>query len=420
MADPSTPTWALDDDEPTPEEHTAALVQALRSRGQQAQPALEDFARQRQLGNLGTLIGGPLQGIGQSLLSDARNQEQLASTAAYRQALVDNTRTRNESQDRFRKTLEGVKTQDQQDQENHVGKYAQADQTVTTDDGVFRVNKFDPNDKTKIGNAPRKLTRGGGGAPAAPVTLETAAPWEIAAAKDYERTHTLPPLGKDVASKKRILDLHAQLFGNGGSAGSAADFGTDKASLGHAKSQLDAVNGFIGTFDKNIGMLEEAAKGLKSSNSPFLNKGLRWYQENVEGDPALTAFRNALTTVNSEGAKINSGSTGQGGTPISIIAEMEHNLGPNATPAQVVAALKVLRRDSENRRSALSGNVGSIQKRMGISHATDGNSEAVPAGSAPTPALQPGEVLMRDPKGVPHAVPQAQVKAALEHKWTQG
>jgi hypothetical protein len=84
--------------------------------------------------------------------------------------------------------------------------------------------KITVDDATKPLKPSKGSSGGGGGTPAASLTPESAPPWMVSAARDYHVTHQLPPLGKDVASKKAILALHSQLYGDGGAAGSASDF----------------------------------------------------------------------------------------------------------------------------------------------------------------------------------------------------
>lgn len=188
-----------------------------------------------------------------------------------------------------------------------------------------------------------------------------------AAARRYIQTGEMSDVGHDPGGRSRraILARAEELAPGSNVAWNKAVYAADKASLEHLQPQADAVSGFIRTFDKNLEMLEESVKKLQSADRPALNKGLRWFQENVSGDPALTGFKQALSTVTSEAGKINSGSTGAGGVPISVMQEMEHNLPPNATPAQIVEALKVLRKDSENRLEAMHEQVGAIKGRLG-------------------------------------------------------
>lgn len=235
-----------------------------------------------------------------------------------------------------------------------------------------------------------------------------------AVAHQLHQTGKMPSLGTDPGGRnERIIRArHAVLYPNDNLAANAAMNEADAESLKRFQSQADAVSGFIRTFDKNLDLLEEIAAKLQSADRPVLNKGLRWFQTHASGDPALTAFRQALSTVTSEAGKINSGSTGAGGVPLSVMDEMERNLPADATPAQIVAALKVLRRDSENRHEAMKEQLGAIKSRLGIQR-----KPAEKSTKSGVPALRKGEVLMIDTKGRRHAVSDADVKEAESHGW---
>lgn len=346
--------------EPTAQEKAQAMAAALRGR------KVADV--QRQAGLLGQLTGDRvLAPLGHSLMNMGQQ--------GYARA---DTEDRNQAMAQYHRDLITARMQPKP-----------PDMAITTTpDGVtLGVDKHDPTAAPRVlHTAMSKLGKGGGSGagtskPEAPVTLETAAPWEVAAAKDYIKTKQLPPLGKDIASKKRIMALSSLLNGDGGVAETAAGFGADKSSLGHIQQQADAVNSFTRTFDKNINILEDSLGKLNSSNSPFANKGLRWLQSHATGDPSYTAFVNSLNTVRSELGKINSGSTGAGGVPISLLQEMEHGLPEDATPAQIAAALKVYRKDSENRRAAMDEQLTEIHGRM--------------SGKKAAPASEPGASLPR-------------------------
>lgn len=188
-----------------------------------------------------------------------------------------------------------------------------------------------------------------------------------AVAQQLHQTGKMPSLGTDPGGRneRAIRARHAELYPNDNLAANTATNEANAESLKNLQPQADTINSFIRTFDKNLGTLEAIASKLQSSNAPALNKGLRWYQTNVSGDPTLSAFRQALSTVTSEAGKINSGSTGSGGVPISMLQEMEHNLPVDATPKQIVEALNVLRKDSENRRDAIQEQLGVIKGRLG-------------------------------------------------------
>lgn len=215
------------------------------------------------------------------------------------------------------------------------------------------------------------------------------------AARQFLQSGEMPELGRDPGSRlhRAIMQRAEELAPGSNIAANRATYAADKASLEHLQPQVDAVSSFIRTFDKNLKMLEKSAAKLKSTNSPALNKGLRWYQTTVSGDPNLTAFKQALSAVTSEAGKINSGSTGQGGVPISVLEEMERNLPENATPDQIVGALKVLRQDSENRRAAMREQLGEIKSRFQTAAP-----KAKPAASVPR-KLPPGITHIRTVKG---------------------
>ena len=216
------------------------------------------------------------------------------------------------------------------------------------------------------------------------------------AARQFIQSGEMPDIGRDPGSRlhRAILQRAEELGPGSNIAANKATYTADKASLEHLQPQVDAVSGFIRTFDKNLKMLEKSVAKLKSSGSPALNKGLRWYQSTVSGDPNLTAFRQALSAVTSEAGKINSGSTGQGGVPISVMEEMERNLPENATPDQIVGALKVLRQDSENRRAAMREQISEVKSRF---QATTPKAKTTPG--ARKGGLPPGITHLRTVNG---------------------
>lgn len=233
------------------------------------------------------------------------------------------------------------------------------------------------------------LTPAGGASPAQAMGMDGSLD---AAARQYNTTGEIPDLGRDPGGllHRAIINRAHELDPSANIPANKAAYKADSASLEHAQGQADAVNGFTRTFDKNVGILQDALGKLNSSNNPLANKALRYLQEHGSGDPNFTAFNNALNTVRSELGKINSGSTGQGGVPISLLQEMETGLPADATPKQVFSALKVYRQDSENRRSAMQEQIDEIKGRMG------GKSAKRPASGAGAP---PGITHVRTVNG---------------------
>jgi hypothetical protein len=229
-------------------------------------------------------------------------------------------------------------------------------------------------------------------------------------AQQYVNTGQLPQMGAGItaaALRRAVINRAPELAGGatpgvrgtGGNArvvpdmaGAAGDYKANTESLKHMQQQADAVNGFTRTLDKNIGVLEQSLKNLSSSNSPLLNKALRWAQKNATANPDLTAFVNAVNTVRSEVAKINSGATGSGGAPIAVLQEMEHGLSDDMTPAQIMAAIRVYLKDSENRRQSMDEQMQEIRGRIG------NKKTAAPTGPHGPTVVQNGVTYTWNPK----------------------
>lgn len=340
-------------DEPDPKAMAAALRQ------------------QQGLGLLAQMYGTKsLAGLGQGLTENANQQQQMLMQAAERAPALALSRAQLAEQQRRQTALadpSSVTSQLRTSLVRQFGGQLPADAPGNAVDDK-EMELLERAQAAKEGRALRRSLSGqGGGADG----WDSATIDAMARAVNAGDDKVLAGLGRSNATlgvRKRVIQRAVELAGEGGQtpdlAGGRAAFQADKKSLDHLQTQADAVNSFTRTFDKNVGILEQALATLSSSNSPVINKGLRWAQANLQGDPNYTAFANALNTVRSELGKINSGSTGAGGVPVSVLQEMEHTLPENATPAQVVAALKVYRRDSENRRKALEEQLGEIRGRM--------------------------------------------------------
>jgi hypothetical protein len=320
------------DDEPTAAEHAAALSAALR--------------RKQQLGNLDSIIGGPLERLGASELSQAGQGQQLLAQAGER---------------RLQRTTEAQRNAALAQYHQDVIAQREAPKFVTA--GDRESGTYDP--KTQefrplVAAPPPKLVRGGVAAPAADVTLETAKPWELAAAHDYAKTGSLPPLGRDVESKKRILTLASIINGTGGVATSAAGFHADKASLAEGTKAADVTDVAEGKALGDIGILERQMKPLTDTGSPWLNRPIRELQEH-SGNPDVAAFLTARVAAVAQINKvINSGTLTE-----SARKEAEELLKPDATMAQTVRVLGVLKQDMARSKEAMHQRVSNIQARMG-------------------------------------------------------
>ncbi len=195
------------------------------------------------------------------------------------------------------------------------------------------------------------------------------------AAEMYSRTGQLPQIvrGKSgaalagqIASRAAALHPEADLAGN------KAGYKADTGSLTKQQGILDNTESWERTGRANLGVLTDVAQKLADTGSPWFNAPARTFLEKGTGDPNMTAFRAAHSTVVNEYAKILSGSQGSAGVTEGARHEAESMLPLNATVAQLAAAAKILDTDAGNRISAIRSQLGAVKART--------------AGKAPTAA----------------------------------
>lgn len=186
------------------------------------------------------------------------------------------------------------------------------------------------------------------------------------AARNYLKTGVMPPLGMgDKTTRQRIINRSAELGGaDADIASNKAIFGSDSASLKKLQGQRDAVGAFEGTALKNLDVFLDAAKQIPDTKSPVLNKPIRSIDEKVLGSPELTAYNVARTTVIPEFAKILSNPGLSGQLTDSARHEIENVLSGDATLAQTLAAVNVLKKDAENRRTEFDRQIEEVKGRM--------------------------------------------------------
>lgn len=198
-----------------------------------------------------------------------------------------------------------------------------------------------------------------------------------AAALNYAKTGTLPPLGMgDKTTRKKIINRAAEMMPGLDVASAKADFEANKGSLTGLQKQRDAIGAFESTALKNLDVFLEAAKKIPDTGSPLFNRPLRSLNEKLFGDADLAAYNTARRTVIPEFAKIlaNPGLSGQ--LSDSARKEVEDVVSGNATLKQTIAAVTVLKRDTENRRTSYDDQIAGIKQRI---------SKAEPTASAGEP-----------------------------------
>ena len=254
-------------------------------------------------------------------------------------------------------------------------------QQALEDVAYGRLSATDTNQQGRLGETTRhnKATEAllGGGAPGGGGLMSPAALDQ--AAEMYSRTGTLPPivrgrsgaaLAGQIANRAAILHPEADLSGN------KAGYKADTGSLTKQQAILDNTESWERTGKANLDVLQGIAQKLTDSGSPWLNKPARAFAQGT-GDPNMTAFRAAHSTVVNEYAKILSGSQGSGGVTEGARHEAEAMLPLDATVAQIAAAAKILDLDAGNRVTSLRAQLGTVKGR------TAGKAPAAGAAGAP-------------------------------------
>jgi hypothetical protein len=192
-----------------------------------------------------------------------------------------------------------------------------------------------------------------------------------AAAMMFAKTGQLPALGNgDKSTRKAIINRAAVMVPGLDVASAKADFGANTASLKGLQVQRDAIGAFEATAIKNLDVFLALAAKIPDTGSPLLNKPMRHLTEGVLGGETLAAYNTARRTVIPEFAKIlaNPGLSGQ--LSDSARKEIEEVVSGNATLKQTLAAARVLKQDTENRRTSYDDQITAINARIKLGGAT--------------------------------------------------
>lgn len=186
-------------------------------------------------------------------------------------------------------------------------------------------------------------------------------------AHQYAMTGQLPPMGmggKGAKVRTDIINKAAEIYKGLDLPTQAAAYKANQESLKKLVGQRDAIGAFEETALKNLDVFINAAGKIADTGSPLLNKPLRAITGTGLGSAEQTAFETARRTVVPEFAKIlaNPGLSGQ--LSDSARHEVEEVVKGNATMAQILAAARVLKTDTANRRTSYDDQIKAIQQRI--------------------------------------------------------
>lgn len=220
---------------------------------------------------------------------------------------------------------------------------------------------------------------------------------------DFLLNGKLPPIGRGGQGQAQITAIRnhaADLAEASGVSPTelATQAGRQKAlqsSLTAFQKRSDAMAGQENSFLNNLDQAEKISDLVDRTRSPAINRFLQT-GEFETGDKDVAALRAALIPVAADYAKIMSGATGAGGTPVSTMDEALSLIRADLSKGQFTTVAQVLRNDVHNQRLGALQQLHAIRDNMSrFGTGTEGGAlpKQTPAeemstsrGTTPTPA----------------------------------
>ena len=164
------------------------------------------------------------------------------------------------------------------------------------------------------------------------------------------------------------------------------------SALTQGMKQESAISSYYDTMDKNLTALMDLSGKVDSTGSPLLNKVVRAWQQGVAGDPDVAKYVTYLNSVQSEFAKIQSGSMGNQALTDSAKKEAADTISKYLGAGTIEAVADGMRGEGNNRLSSLHDQNTYLKQQLGIktpeSAPMPGERGAVNQSSAQTPATK--------------------------------
>jgi hypothetical protein len=193
-------------------------------------------------------------------------------------------------------------------------------------------------------------------------------------AKAFASTGTMPAvgMGKSAADlRKKIIERAAELYPDLDIGSAKADFAANNKSLRELTALNDRVVAFENTASKNIDVFLDSAKGIVDAGSPILNRPLRAAALAL-GNEKMAAFEAARETALTEISKVLESPGGGAALTVSGREAVKNLSSDSATLGQQIAAMKVLKRDMENRKEENRKQIEAIRNRIKLSSSNTG------------------------------------------------
>jgi hypothetical protein len=192
------------------------------------------------------------------------------------------------------------------------------------------------------------------------------------AALNYRKTGVMPPLGMgDKGTRQRIINRAAELTTPdiariekiADIAGNKQDYAANTDSLKSLQKSRDAIGAFEQTAQKNIDVFLDVAGKVVDTGSPLANKLAREVSGTLLGSPDQAAYDAARQVATNEIAKITSNPTLAGQLSDSARHEVDAFNPRNATLAQTVRVMRLLKTEMTNRKQAMDAEIETVRNR---------------------------------------------------------
>jgi len=213
---------------------------------------------------------------------------------------------------------------------------------------------------TKKGGTNVNISMGGG----APLSEGA----KVDAARQFNKTGVLPPLYRDYASRKEIMNMAADLRRSEGDTGDLpterASFKADVSSLNQRQKFVDAGNQFIKNMTKQADLVEKYMKAGTAGQSPALNRWVQGGRKAIEGDADVTALDTAIRGLAREHQRIVTGVTSNAQLHQAAQETADQLLNINQNEGQMRASMQVMREEAKNAVDSGKEEVSDIKARM--------------------------------------------------------
>lgn len=201
----------------------------------------------------------------------------------------------------------------------------------------------------------------------------------------YMTTGQLPsfPYGNAGVAMRQQFWAAVGATGSGGIGGAQANKASISAmtsSLRTQQTQYSANQTSLGTFDKQLTLLDDYSSKVDRTGSPILNKYLLWAKGQAQGDADTAAFNNIVKTASMEFAKIMSGSSASiAGVTVSSSDEAEKLINSSMSSAQLKEVFSAMRKEGQFRLDSQKKTIDDLQADIGNIGQTTPTDTSTPA-----------------------------------------